>query len=336
MEDNGFVSGLENVGHVLQRAALFSVIEFLASKIENDTEGEGFDRAQSDIVLLVKEPEIYQHSSKQQVIHDAFHQTCKDFSAESGIRFQVVFSTHSEKFIGMNKFHSARILRRATVDGEEQHGCASVSVARASRFFAEALNRDPLSDASFESKMHIFSREICEGFFARKVVLVEGVSDRAVLEAVYRAVGRHPDAEGIAIISVDGKTKMDKPLFVFNSLGIPAFAVFDSEQSKADKKQKINANIIIQKVLGVAQPIDFPDGCFEKFASFSENMETHLKGLSAEAWEREVQIYKEEFGFDSDDICKTPWVAQQICGKLVEGGVELARFQRIIDSVDAL
>jgi hypothetical protein len=57
---------------------------------------------------------------------------------------------------------------------------------------------------------------------------------------------------------------------------------------------------------------------------------------AAEFCNNAVQIYKEEFGFDSDDICKTPWVAQQICGKLVEGGVELARFQRIIDSVDAL
>ena len=56
VEDGGFLSGLENVGHGLQRAALFSVIEFLAQKSAAEEDGEEFAEAQSDIVLLGSGP----------------------------------------------------------------------------------------------------------------------------------------------------------------------------------------------------------------------------------------------------------------------------------------
>jgi len=138
VEESGFVSGLGMVGHGLQRVALFSVIEFLARKANEVTASADFNEAQSDIILLIEEPEIYQHPVKQKIIHDAFHKICTNFSAETGIRFQIVFTTHSEKFVGIKRFKSARILRRVLDDHDVKNFCASINVQNCCDHFLDS------------------------------------------------------------------------------------------------------------------------------------------------------------------------------------------------------
>lgn len=336
IEDNGFVSGLQNVGHGLQRAALFSVIEFLASRGAQTAENQRFDTAQSDIVLLVEEPEIYQHPIKQQVIHDAFHRICADFNADTGIRFQIIFTTHSEKFIGMNKFQSARVLRKTQVEGRTENSCSEVNVNECSAYFAKLLGRQPLAEAAFEAKMHIFSRELCEGFFASKVILVEGIGDKAVIEGAYRALDRSPEAEGIAILSVDGKTKMDKPLYIFRRLGIPTYPVFDSDSSRKAGNQKLGANKTIQLIVGIEAPEDYPDGVYESFSAYGGDMESYFKLACGDRWEELLARHRDDFGLEKDDICKTPSVIAAICAELRNAGKNIDRLSEIISRVDAL
>ena len=336
IEDGGFISGLQNVGHGLQRAALFSVIEFLSGGAHDNNQEEIFDAAQSDIILLIEEPEIYQHPIKQQVIYEAFHKLCDGFSVATGIRFQIIFTTHSEKFIGLNKFNSARILRKYREGDDIRHTTASIEISACSRYFANLAGREPLPDTAFEAKMHIFSRELCEGFFANKVILVEGVSDKAAIEGAYRAAQRSPEAEGIAILAADGKTKMDKPLYIFRKLGIPVYPVFDSDQGKSQKKQKPQTNVLIQRILGIDEPSEFPDGCLPSFCSYGINMESYLSSLHPELWQERVEFHRNEFGLDTDDICKTPRIIAEICGYLREQGVVLERLDGIIAAVDAL
>jgi predicted ATP-dependent endonuclease of OLD family len=46
--------------------------------------------------------------------------------------------------------------------------------------------------------------ETAEAFFARAVVLVEGISDQRALEALARRRGRNLDAEGVSIVPIGG------------------------------------------------------------------------------------------------------------------------------------
>ncbi|GLS86818.1 ATP-dependent endonuclease [Cypionkella aquatica] len=335
IEDNGFLSGLQNVGHGLQRAALFSVIEFLATSSAQPG-AENFAEAQSDIILLVEEPEIYQHPIKQLVINDAFHVICQNFSAQTGIRFQIVFATHSEKFIGISKFHSARILRKYTEDDRNRHTASSVNLRECSEYFAALLNKEAMADDAFEAKMHIFSRELCEGFFADKVILVEGVTDKAILEGAYRAAGRDVRAEGISIIPVDGKNKLDKPFYIFGKLGIPTFAVFDSDARRNEGNRRIPCNHLLQKIANVDAPVDLPSGCFDRFAAFEGNIEVYLKGAAGGLWEQEFVALAAAFGLDVDDLCKTPVAIAAVCQRCREAGKDLGMFDAIIAAVDQL
>ena len=335
IEDNGFLSGLQNVGHGLQRVSLFSVIEFLATNSTQPGE-ENFPEAQSDIVLLVEEPEIYQHPIKQLVINDAFHAICQGFSAQTGIRFQIIFTTHSEKFIGISKFHSARILRKTIEEDRSRHSASSVNLRDCSEYFAALLQREPMTDHAFEAKMHIFSRELCEGFFADKVILVEGVTDKAILEGAYQSEGRDVRAEGISIIAVDGKNKLDKPFYIFGKLGIPTFVVFDSDARRKEENRRLSCNQVLQSIAGITEPVDLPSGCFDRFAAFEGNVERYLKAVAGEMWEREIIALAAEYGLDSEDLCKTPIVMAEACKRCRDAGKDLSMFSEIIAAVDRL
>ena len=333
VEDGGFLSGLEHVGHGLQRAALFSVIEFLAQSTAQGNDEE-FEEAQSDIVLLIEEPEIYQHPHKQKLISDAFRTVCEGFSAATGIRFQVVFATHSEKFVDIGNFHTARIVRKESVDGNVRHNISAMTLGACSEYFANLLGRAPMPDQAFRAKLHIFSRELCEGFFAQKVILVEGVTDKAILEGVYKALGRDNISEGIVIVSADGKTKMDKPFYIFKKLGIPTYAVFDSDANSGDKKTA--ANRLLRSIAGVDNPIDYPHGCFEHFAAFEQNLEAYTKQVTGDSWQATFQEVADDLELHLSDICKTPEAVSDVVKRLRESGAEFLMFDDIIAKVDQL
>lgn len=333
VEDGGFLSGIENVGHGLQRAALFSVIEFLARSDAIGGEG-AFEAAESDIILLIEEPEIYQHPHKQKLISDAFREICKSFSKTTGIRFQVVFATHSEKFLDISNFHTARIVRKEIVDGVSTHKISSLTISACSEYFAGLVGKPPMPDEAFLAKLHIFSRELCEGFFAKKIILVEGVTDRAVLEGVYRRLGRDNIAEGIMIISVDGKTKMDKPFYIFNKLGIPTYAVFDSDLNSKDKKTAANRNL--QNIGGAGEPEDFPSGCFERFAAFEYNLEEYTRRVCGDKWEEVFSEVADNLGLHVADVCKTPEALAEVVKRLQDSGAEFEMFDKVIAAVDEM
>jgi hypothetical protein len=64
------------VGHGLQRAIFFALVQFLAEEqaeqIDRGEITQQFTEAFSDIILLIEEPEIYQHPLKQVLFYDAF------------------------------------------------------------------------------------------------------------------------------------------------------------------------------------------------------------------------------------------------------------------------
>lgn len=68
-----------------------------------------------------------------------------------------------------------------------------------------------------------------EGFFADGVVLVEGDTDKVLLESVAESLGRPLEDIGLAVLAVDGKNGLRGPHAIFTSLGIPVFTVADGD-----------------------------------------------------------------------------------------------------------
>jgi len=203
-------------------------------------------------VLLIEEPEMLLTPQAQRYLYGLLRR----FS-EGGN--QVVYSTWSPAFV--DAAHHEEIVRLDLRQG------------------GTVLRRtDPgtLSDAERVRLQAEFDHERSEMFFAQKVVLVEGQTERLSLPFIFRAMGHDPDAEGIAIVEVGGKGNLPLAARLLHQLAIPFLVVFDADRGSASAV--LDAEI--RRAAGGAPTVRFrPD--FEAAAGISARDDKVLN-----AWRR--------------------------------------------------
>jgi predicted ATP-dependent endonuclease of OLD family len=92
---------------------------------------------------------------------------------------------------------------------------------------------EALSDAQRVRLAAEFDHERSEMFFAHAVVLVEGQTERLSLPFIFAALDHDPDAEGIAIVEVGGKSNLPLAARLLRELEIPFVVVFDADRGAA-------------------------------------------------------------------------------------------------------
>ena len=200
--------------------------------------------------------------------------------------------------------------------------------------------KQAMSDGSFASKLHIFDADLSEGFFSKKVILVEGPSDKSILEAMLTIQGRSAMAEGITILSVGGKKILDKPAFIFRALGVPTYVIVDNDNKTAkDKVAEAYYNKFLQRVLGVPTKniIDWPAGVFEHSAAWDGNIEDYIGSTCGpDRYGKVKSQMMIDFEVDGDDCVKSPAIAAAMLTAFTAQGVKFEQLDKIIKMVDAL
>ena len=237
--------------------------------------------------------------------------------------------------VALSDFDSLRLLRKKEAEGEYETVCATCRIEECSAELAEMQDPPvaPFSKEKFLASLHIFTDEISEGFFAERVILVEGVSDKAILSAAYIARGRSADDDGIAIIRTDGKTKLDKPALIFKKFSMPVFLVFDT-----DKKGVNNAKInrILQKISGITAPLYYPEGCYGNFCAFKGNLNEYLDSCLADKKEQLYNQVCELWSLSPSEVAKSPSVVASLFTLAKDAGIQFPVIDEIIECVDAL
>ncbi len=345
VNDQDLLLPVDAVGHGLQRAVILTLLQYVAHHRASENLGDGaFKEAQSDLILGVEEPEIYQHPTKQRLFRKVLRSITDGFSAETGIRVQVVLVTHSPLFIEFPHFDDVRLVRRTLEDGERAVSVREATLDQCSRKLAVCAGQD-VTDAfpapAFASKLHIFTPEVSEGFFGRCVVLVEGVSDKAILEAWYAHLGREPMAEGIVISNVESKTKLDKPAVIFREIGVPVFVLFDND--KTDKPEQraraVKENRIIQRVMGVAEEdcIDWPDQVTDSYCAWDGNLEKYIRSLVGDdAYLQTRKKHTEFYGVRDKGGEKSPEIAREMLKEFAANEIDFSRLNEVVLAVDRL
>lgn len=142
-------------------------------------------------VLLVDEPEVSLHPHAQRALSAAL----------LSLPNQTIIATHSSNVLDRADLRNV-IRFQSTPSGIKPNRATALTDAEAQRL-ARFVN--PLT---------------AEACFARKVVLVEGYSDRVVLLQVATRLGRDLDAEGISIVSLDGGAAIGTFLRLFGAPGL--------------------------------------------------------------------------------------------------------------------
>ncbi len=205
------------------------------------------------IIICIEEPEIYQHPVRAR----AFGRILYGLSTQANA--QVIIATHSPYFVQPKQFESIR--RFSLTDGYSTSKYTTISgIATKSSISEERIKKIV--------EMHL-PTTFSEGFFSDKVALVEGGTDKVVLEAISEKMGIPFDCKGISILEMSGKEDLQIPYLILESLGTPTYIVVDGDslgaarkypndpakQRKADASKKNSTEKVIAWLPSSATPI---------------------------------------------------------------------------------
>lgn len=193
----------DQIGTGAQRAIQMALIRYLA-----DTRSKDIEKP-SRRLLLIDEPELYLHPQGVRRLRQAL-------ASLAATGFQVVFSTHSPLMLNRDNAADTVIVGKSATEG--------VTTEKPLRHAVEQA----IQDAPSQSRTLFDLGNLAEIYFAERVVLCEGKTDRRLLPLAYeRLYQRHPELDHIAFVSPGSCSDIPKALPVLAAMGIQACAVAD-------------------------------------------------------------------------------------------------------------
>lgn len=195
--DDGFESLLTDKGAGIQSSVIIGLFSYYVRNV-----------ASGSALLVVEEPELYLHPHGRRVVSRQFDAFLEDS------RSQVIFTTHSPEFISgpRSDFTLIRVARGS--DGRTSARNVVLSGLREVSLISMAQN--------------------AEIFFADAVILVEGVSDKMLVELVAsrvgaRCLGRESWLSecNVSVIPIEGKWQFPLYAGILERLGVHWFIFAD-------------------------------------------------------------------------------------------------------------
>ena len=348
--EDGYQSTVERTGHGLQRAFIVTMLQHLVAarslETSSESESDAEDSTQGSnaaylpsLVLAIEEPELYQHPSRQRFLASTLSKLAQGSISGVATSTQVVYTTHSPLFVGLDRFPQIRVLRKAPYED------GKANVTRLTKGDMDAVAGELWkasgsqgakfsADTLFPRLRAIMTPWMNEGFFADTVVLVEGEDDRAAILGVAGQLDYDFDSLGIAVVPCSGKNNIDRPLLIFRQLGIPVYVVWDGDYGDQSAK---TANRFLLRLLGRSEE-DWPTFVDESSACFVVNLEKTLEDeLGKELYECSRNKAQQEFGITEKAYAlKNPAIFERVVEHAESKGKVSNSLQEIVKRIAAL
>ena len=352
--EDGYTTSVARTGHGMQRALILTLLQGLAtvSTLPNSqgvqaavTSSEEPARADTpgqqspDITLAIEEPELYQHPARQRHLATILLKLAAEPQHDGGVmgKTQVIYSTHSPAFVGVDRFDQTRLFKKIPTPGGGPR--RTVVVRTTLDKVAEALwsfhgrPAPKFTGVSIRPRLQpLMTPWLNEGFFADTVVLVEGEQDRAAILAGARLRGADLDSKGISVIPCMGKNNLDRAALIFDSLGIATYIIWDSDEGGRDCKPEFNRCLL--RIVGEAEE-DYPHAVGEKHACFRKNLSHTLhEEIGDQTFRTLLLELQGEFGFfGSDQLEKNAFLLGRLLEKAQAGGSTSPTLISIVDRI---
>ena len=276
--EDGFEGELARFGHGFQRSYLLALLQQLAT---TDVVGA------PTLILACEEPELYQHPPQARHLAGVFQYLT---SANS----QVIVSTHSPLFVSGEGFENVRMVRK---DPTNRGSFVShMNFADIAQAVGAATGSEPNTPEGALAKVHqALQSGLNEMFFARRLILVEGLEDWAYLLAYLHLLGWYDEyrRRGCHVVPTNGKSELIRPLVIAKHMGIPTYVVFDADADKSDKngssKKHERDNKALLSLLGVPAQNPMPDSTIwgKGFTMWQSDIGSVVEAdIGKEDWER--------------------------------------------------
>ncbi|MHA1285276.1 MAG: ATP-dependent nuclease [Promethearchaeota archaeon] len=348
LREFGFDGPISYLGHGLQRSFFFTLLQYLgelrsleklkssSSEIEKNYNSKEKPKT-SLILLIIEEPELYQHPNQLKTLKELFHNLTLS-EEELTFRFQIICSSHSPYLISMKDIENLRILRKVKQDGDYRLDLKKININSISEKIRE-LKRSEEKINLKEKLRSMISIEILEAFFAKKIVLVEGLEEKAVLISLNKQLGNESFYKlGISLISASGKNSLMPFYIIFKEFGFPIYLIFDTDSDKVGDKrrnqEKLNKELI-KMVTGKESNSVFSQIINNKFASIDPNMTKAIKNeIGDRLYKTIIKELKRKFNINrKKKILRNTEIMYDFIKKVYENAQRLAFLEEIIDKI---
>ncbi|RXK88387.1 ATP-dependent endonuclease [Chlorobaculum sp. 24CR] len=230
--DDGVRTDIKRKGHGLQRALTVALIQVVAKRaisvaVNINDENDGARKASNSRYFIFEEPELYLHPQAQRSLFDSFVHL-----SETGS--QVILCTHSSGLIDVEKYKSIYIAAK-------ENGSDETKIKQCTDDLFEG---DAKKDFNLS---YWINPDRAELFFASKVILVEGATEKTVFPLLAKELG----VFRYDYTLIDCGSKDNIPLYVklLNKFMIPYVAVYDRDHQPSKGQDAIaSANTSTQKI----------------------------------------------------------------------------------------
>ena len=341
IEDN-YASAVTRTGHGLQRAFILTMLQHLA--IAQAASAKSEERKPHELpclALAIEEPELYQHPNRQRHLAQIFLQLASGKTPGVAHKTQIIYSTHSPLFVGIDRIDQIRLLRKI-LNEEGKPKVTKIITTSLDKVAETVWAADGGSGEKYTGKtllprlQAIMTPWMSEGFFADVAVLVEGEDDRAAILGIAKAMNKDLESEGFSVIPCGGKTCIDRPATIFKQLDIPIYIIWDSDKYGRNNP-KASDNHRLLRLMG-QPPQDWPALVQDTFACFEDRLETTLcNEIGPEYFEECLTECRVGFCIPKrEHAIKNPTVIAAIIKKAQDNGKDSATLNRIIEKITAL
>jgi predicted ATP-dependent endonuclease of OLD family len=230
VKEEGFSISAQEMGEGMQNAIVLSILQAF-----EETQKQG-------AILLIEEPEMFLHPQMQRSLYKTL--------SRIGEKNQVIYTTHSPHFVTVPDYNQVVLVRKAV---------------RGTKVSLSAL---PTDKCRREKLIKELDPERNELFFATRLLIVEGDTEKLALPEYARRLGIDLDTAGATIIEVGGKRNILEFASIAMSFGIATGIVYDKDGSDFGKEKKAeeyayNAKLDALKSADGAVKVWQLDTCYE-------------------------------------------------------------------------
>ncbi|MGL5520504.1 MAG: ATP-dependent nuclease [Cetobacterium sp.] len=210
----------------LQRKVLFSFFKNILDDIEyyrNNLNGR-----LENLFLIFEEPELHLSPQRSREMYSLLIKL-------SEIGVQIVMETHSSYFVGLKKYKSICLIKKIKND------------IKVYQYTGKLLNGDEIKNFNMN---YWINPDRGEMFFAKKVILVEGQTDKIALSYLAKKLGIYN--YNYSIVECGSKSIIPQFIKILNAYKIPYVAVYDKDNHKWRNETEIeNSNMKNKKIKGL-------------------------------------------------------------------------------------
>ena len=232
--NDGVPTDINHKGNGLQRSLIFALIKAWAKisqeeKTKEEKQEESSTRkASKSVYFIFEEPELYLHPQAQRELYSSL----KELSENKN---QVLITTHSSSFIDIDSYKSICIVYKDNIkDGTKHLQCIS-----------DLFN--PIEEKRKFNMTYWINPDRGELFFAKKVILVEGPTDKTVISCLAKKIGVF--RYDYSIIDCGSKTSIPLYVHLLNNFKLKYVVVYDKDHQNYKTLEDITSADVASKLI---------------------------------------------------------------------------------------